>query len=197
MTCQKEWVKEVLPEYLARRLSPEDAQMVREHLEGCGECRSELALVKRLAEESVPEPPISFWNALPGKVTSGVKDRKQKLFSLPVPVWAGGLAAAVLVILLILSPWKGYRVNIEIPNKYYVQMIDRFNQGLEEEILAVSGLKPSDLVRSLEQDMFNSEELYGFSGLSDAYQSDPFEDMDDTTLRVFEELIDNISPVSS
>lgn len=197
MTCQKEWVKEVLPEYLARRLSPEDTQMVREHLEGCDECRRELALVKRLAGEPVPEPPISFWNALPGKVTSSVKDRKQRLFPLPVPVWAGGLAAVALVILLILSPWKGYRVNIEIPNEYYVQMIDRFDQGLEEEILAVSGLKPADLVRSLEQDMFISEELYGFSGLSDVYQSDPFEDMDDTTLRVFEELIDNISPVSS
>jgi hypothetical protein len=196
MTCQNESIREALPEYLASRLPPDHAQKIKEHLEVCDECRLDLTLMKQLTEETVPEPPVEFWSSLPGKVTSSVSDPKQRSYRLPFPSWAGGLAAAALVILLIISPWKESRMDVQIPGEYYAQMSGRFGLGLEEEILTVSGLQAVDLDRSLERYISLSDGSYSVDSPNDMYQPGLFEGMNNKTLEAFEKLIDGMSPMS-
>lgn len=197
MKCQKEWVREAFPEYLADGLSLERTRKIREHLEECDECRRELNLIRQFADDPVQEPPEFFFSTLPGRVTSSSRDQRERLYRLPVRVWAGGLTAAALVILLILSPWKMYRSGVKIPAGYYTQMAGTFELGLEEEILSVSGLKAEDLDRSIEREISMSKELYSLVSLDDMNQFRFYEGMDDDTLRAFERLIDDLSRVSS
>jgi hypothetical protein len=196
MTCKNKKVREILPEYMASRLSPERTQMIREHLGMCDECRQDLIIMESLAEETVPEPPMGFWNSLPGRVTSSIKDLDQKPHRFTIPAWAGGFAVAVLLILLIIIPWKKIGTDIRIPGEYYAQMTDRFGLGLEEEILSISGFDVAALDRSLEEDILLSGDLLVDDSPGGIYQPDIFDGMNDLTLEAFEKLIDEMSPMS-
>jgi hypothetical protein len=155
-----------------------------------------LSLLKYLVDEHIPEPPAGFWTSLPGRVTSSTRKQQQRSYRLPVPVWAGGLAAAALLILLIITPWKGSRMDVRIPSEYFEQITGRFGMGLEDEILSISGLHIVELSRSLERDILFSDRLYGPDSLNDLYQTGLFEGMNDITLETFEKLIDEMSPRS-
>ncbi len=79
---------------------------VKNHLEGCPDCKAELLFISEMVEiDNVPDPGDLFWNTLPQKVRASVKEEKADRFSLkalffrPLPVAA--TVAALLIVIFI------------------------------------------------------------------------------------------------
>lgn len=196
MSCRNRKVRESLPEYLTSSLPLDWAQMIGKHLEACDECRQELYLMQLMVEEDVPEPPAGFWTSLPGRVISPVVEKRRGSHRFPFPAWAGGLTIAALIIVSIVSPWRGARVEVQIPGEYYSMVSGRLDLGLEEAMITVSGLDAADLGRSLEQDMVSSVDLLGADVFLGLWQPDLYAGLNDVSLRALEKLIDDMSPIS-
>jgi hypothetical protein len=109
MTCHDENIKDLLPAYREQGLDPRELDRVRIHLDSCGDCRAELALLGLLAEESVPDPGEEFWAAMPERVRRAVHEQKEKKgnsglsrvmdwFILPRWAWTAAAAGVVLLV---------------------------------------------------------------------------------------------------
>ena len=81
-----------------------------------------------------------------------------------------------------------------IPDGYYTQIPDRFDLGLEEEILTVSGLQVAEMDRSLEEQINLPVDIDYNDTFVSVFQTELFEEMDEKTIRVFETLIENLTP---
>jgi anti-sigma factor RsiW len=99
----------MLPAFIKRELGSPEQTRIEAHLESCEDCRTELLLLKLMAEDAVPDPGGEFWTALPERVARAVQeqrpDRKPFLLSrwadrFLLPRWAW-TAAAVGVVLLV------------------------------------------------------------------------------------------------
>ncbi len=110
MTCKNINIKELLPAYREQGLDQHDRDRVREHLEACEDCRTELSLLRMMAEEAVPDPGDAFWAEMPDRVFRAVQREKakQRRFNLSwfaerfiLPRWA--MAAAVVALVLTAS----------------------------------------------------------------------------------------------
>jgi hypothetical protein len=66
--CSNKDIQELLPAYLEQGLSGPDQTLVEGHLAMCGDCSAELALLRALAEEPVPDPGDAFWATFPDRV---------------------------------------------------------------------------------------------------------------------------------
>ncbi|HTG01481.1 MAG TPA: zf-HC2 domain-containing protein [Nitrospirota bacterium] len=106
MTCRNTDIREMLAAYRSQRLDPEDAKRIEGHLAECGECRDELALLRMLSDEAVPDPGEAYWASLPGLIYDQVgKERTAKKPAAfdwsrllnPFPRWAWASAAAAVV----------------------------------------------------------------------------------------------------
>lgn len=106
MQCRDKEIRELLPAYQEQVLGPDGRSRVERHLATCADCAAELALVRMLAEEQVPDPGEAFWQALPGRVYREVQEQRHRkrpgwLMDLPgllvLPRWAGAAAAVLLV----------------------------------------------------------------------------------------------------
>lgn len=104
--CTNKNIQELLPAYLEKALDQDERSRVELHLSACEDCRSEIALLRVLAAEPVPDPGEAFWAAMPGRVyrqvrqqqdagTPGLRERLIEGFRLPRPAWA---AAALLLV---------------------------------------------------------------------------------------------------
>ena len=194
MTCNNGNMRELLPDYAIKSLVTEEMERVRDHLLGCAECRDELTIIELFADDRVPEPPPGFWSSLPGRITRAAAKKRRRIFHMPIPVRIAGLAVAALLIAVIIGPWKGQITETEIPGEYYTLIPDRFNLGLEEEILFVSGLQVTEVDLSLEQQISLSDDLDYLDIFESAFQSDLYEGMDEGTIRIFERLIEDLAP---
>lgn len=194
MTCNNGNMRELLPDYAIKSLASEEMKRVRDHLMGCAECRDELTIIELFADDRVPEPPPGFWSSLPGRITRAAAKKRRRIFHMPIPVRIAGLAVAALLIAVIIGPWKGQITETEIPGEYYTLIPDRFNLGLEEEILFVSGLQVTEVELSLEQQISLSDDLDYLDIFESASQSDLYEGMDEGTIRIFEKLIEDLAP---
>jgi hypothetical protein len=194
MTCNNGNMRELLPDYAIKSLVSEEMERVRDHLMGCAECRDELTIIELFADDRVPEPPPGFWSSLPGRITRAAAKKRRRIFHMPIPVRIAGLAVAALLIAVIIGPWKGQITETEIPGEYYTLIPDRFNLGLEEEILFVSGLQVTEVDLSLEQQISLSDDLDYLDIFESAFQSDLYEGMDEGTIRIFERLIEDLAP---
>jgi hypothetical protein len=194
MTCNNGNMRELLPDYAIKSLVLEEMERVRDHLMGCAECRDELTIIELFADDRVPEPPPGFWSSLPGRITRAVAKKRRRIFHMPIPVRIAGLAVTALLIAVVIGPWKGQITETEIPGEYYTLIPDRFNLGLEEEILFVSGLQVTEVDLSLEQQISLSDDLDYLDIFESAFQSDLYEGMDEGTIRIFERLIEDLAP---
>ncbi|MDH5758645.1 MAG: zf-HC2 domain-containing protein [Gemmatimonadota bacterium] len=87
------FVREALPAYVGRSLSPGDEREVSAHLAGCGECRSEMEVVT-LLHASRPGAPAGLIDRIQEAVAS---DGAPSSGRRGVPGW--GLAAAAVAVL--------------------------------------------------------------------------------------------------
>jgi hypothetical protein len=184
---------ELLPEYVHGLLDPEEMKRIADHLEGCLECASQLRVISQLEDEILPEPPAWFWTSLPGKVTAQVEARRRGKARILIPVWAGGLAAAAIAVIMLLQPGSAPQLQTDVPDYSVAETTDSFPFGLEEEILSVSGMYIDDLDQTLGLD------LKGVSGdimvtMDLVLEGDGYETMDEDTIKVFEDLVEEMTP---
>jgi len=106
MTCRNKEIQALLPAHLERSLDQESQAGVDRHVAVCEDCRTELALLRMMSEEPVPDPGAAFWAAMPGKIFRAMADREQQRTSLwasfrrmwhILPRWAFAGASLLLV----------------------------------------------------------------------------------------------------
>ena len=111
MKCNELDIKDLLPAYLGKMLSPIDNDRIEKHLSACEDCTHELKLLNLLAAEPVPDPGEAFWAAMPGRMFREVQAQKHRKASqwLPfgrgmfiIPRWAWSAAAVILVAAVVL-----------------------------------------------------------------------------------------------
>ena len=107
MTCKNKEIQALLPAHLEQSLDQESQAGVERHVAVCEDCRTELALLRMMSEEPVPDPGEAFWAAMPGRIFRAVEAQKQQKASqwLPfglgrfiIPRWAWAAAAAVFLV---------------------------------------------------------------------------------------------------
>lgn len=109
MTCHDENIKDLLPAYGEQALDQPAMDRVRVHLESCGDCREDLALLGLLAADPVPDPGEAFWKAMPVRVHRAVRreterkgrsglSRIRDRFILPRWAWTAAAAGVVLLV---------------------------------------------------------------------------------------------------
>jgi len=109
--CQNEEIRTALPALLEGSLEGSMRMQVEAHLASCADCAAELALLRELAAQPVPDPGEAFWAAMPGKVArelqqAGTAGRPGKLAE-----WLAGLAlprwgwATAVVLIAALAAW--------------------------------------------------------------------------------------------
>lgn len=100
----------MLPAHLERKLDDAARSNVEQHLASCGDCRTELELLRLLAADAAPDPGDVFWSAMPGRVYREVQAQQQRERSrwLPWtldrfirPRWVVSAAVVLLVAALI------------------------------------------------------------------------------------------------
>jgi anti-sigma factor RsiW len=107
--CNDKIIKELLPAYGEQALDRTEVLMIESHLASCDDCRSELSLLRMMAEETVPDPGEAFWAAMPDRVYQTVQKHqtKRKTFDLawlldrtafPRWTWAAATLGIVLIV---------------------------------------------------------------------------------------------------
>lgn len=191
-TCQSD-IKELLPEFVHGLLDPEESEKVTDHLHTCRECVLEVQVLRQLADEVLPEPGPWFFDGLPEKVTAEIEVRRKKKMRMLFPVWAGGVAAAVLAVIIFLMPGTTPDLKTDIPEYASLEVEEVFSLGLEEELLSVTGIFSDDLDQVIGQDLVTVSEDGVFT-MSSILEGDVYETMDEETIKVFETLLEEITP---
>jgi anti-sigma factor RsiW len=107
--CNDKTIKELLPAYREQALDPAEQLKVVSHLESCSDCRTELSLLRMMAEETVPDPGGAFWAAMPDRVYQAVQKHQPKKktvglawlvdrMTLPRWTWTAATVGTVLII---------------------------------------------------------------------------------------------------
>ena len=195
MSCEDLRIKERLPEFFSGDLPPEEEKEIRHHLAHCAECREELDLVGLFAGDRDVEPPPGFRVSLPKEGLAVGNGGRRRFWRPLAPVLAGGLAAAVLV-LLFPGPWKSAPPVVEdgLLARYLFQRAERYAMGLEEEILSVSGFESLEVDRALGEEMAMAGEAETFVNLADGFSAELLDGMDEETMVIFEGFLDEMAP---
>lgn len=94
-------VGDLIPEFLAGRVSEEDDREVRRHLASCAECRNRANAVSLLQQTPVPRPDPDRWNHF---VTEVVEETEHGGGLVPAPrvLWVvvGALVTVAVAVLL-------------------------------------------------------------------------------------------------
>jgi hypothetical protein len=85
-------IKEQLPGYIRDNVIPDE---VASHLKECHECSLEAALLRDLNDMPVPEPGGMFFETLPQKVRTSLREQKRGIFFRLAPVFASLALVAV------------------------------------------------------------------------------------------------------
>lgn len=191
-SCQEN-CRDMLLDYARGRLVHEESQLVENHLERCPDCLIELKIIRQFESRDLPEPPPWFFNSLPEKVTAQVEERRKKRMRWMVPAWAGGMAAAVAAVLMLLQPGPPTRVEDLGSDYSLVRAEDPFSLGIEEELLHVSGVFINDLIQTLGPDLreVKDDSLITMDLIP---EGDGYESMSEETMRIFEDLLEKMAP---
>jgi hypothetical protein len=184
---------ELLPEYVKGLLEPEEMKKVTDHLEGCSVCASQVRVISLFEDKVLPEPGPWFWTTLPGKVTVQIEARRRGKTRVLITAWAGGLAAVVVAGLMLLQPGPPLQPQTDVFEYSVVETADPFPLGVEEEILSVSGMFMDDLeqVFGLDLNVLSDETV---ATMDLILEGDGYETMDDETIRIFEDLLEEMTP---
>jgi anti-sigma factor RsiW len=107
--CDDKTIKELLPEYQAQQLQNAEKDRIEKHLESCEDCRTEVALLHMMEEETIPDPGEAYWAAMPDRVYRAVEAHKARnrgfdlswlLDWFMMPRWVVAAATAVMVLAL-------------------------------------------------------------------------------------------------
>lgn len=185
---------QLLPEYIKGDLPGPEALLVQRHLELCGTCNLEARVLLGLAKEVVPEPPPWFRRELAGRVTAeaGSKGFGRENRWL-IPAFGSGMIAAAVVLLLLLRGGSYDRQVAAVTGFEGTPDILTPSLGIEEEILSLSGGSGPYLERGLVPEL-GAETADLLSTVDLLPSIDLYENMDDETMRSFEELIDRMTP---
>jgi hypothetical protein len=147
MTCSNRDIRELLPAYGDRTLDQAARTNVEQHLASCGDCRTELAILRLLAVEAVPDPGEAFWAAMPGKVYREVQEQRERerswglpwvLYRFLRPRWVVSAAAVLLVAAM---AWF-----FTTPAPLYMASADRTAPGASyEDMLDVESIELAEL----------------------------------------------------
>ena len=107
--CNDKTIKELLPAYGEQALDQTENLIIENHLASCDDCRSELSLLRMMAEETAPDPGEAFWATMPDRVYQSVQmlQTNKKTFdfawlfdriALPRWTWAAATVATVLIV---------------------------------------------------------------------------------------------------
>ena len=88
--CPNATMRDLLPELLHGRLPAREAAEVRLHVEGCADCRAELALLTRV-RSAMPAPAVDT-----GRIASSIPPYRASRSRIPRILWQA--AAAVLLV---------------------------------------------------------------------------------------------------
>jgi len=184
--------RQLLPEYVRGLLEQEEMDLIARHLEECRECALEECVLRQFENENLPEPPQWFWTTLAGKVTA--EARQKRRIRVLVPVWAGGLAACALALLLFLQVGTAPQLKEGTPDYSLLDTGGTFALGLDEEIfLSVSADLLEDLEQALVKDLEPVSQQYA-AGMDLLTEGDGYESMDEATMKVFEDLVEEMTP---
>ena len=129
--CNDKTIKELLPAYREQALDRTENLLIENHLAVCDECRTELSLLRLMAEETVPDPGEAFWAAMPDRIYQAVQKHqpKKKIFdlsrlldrmALPRWTWAAAAVGTVLIISwLIITPLQKKSEMLQSPGNEY------------------------------------------------------------------------------
>ena len=193
MSACSERPGELLPEYVGGLLDPDEMKMVEIHLKNCSECAAEVRVLSHLEEEVLTQPPPWFWSSLPAKVTAQITSRRKARAWIMAPAWIGGLAGIAAVAFMLLQPGPVPQLVTGVPVYQVVETSGSIPLGLEEEILAVSGAVMDELDHNLVLDLKALPDEYTV-GLDLIAQGYGYENMDEATMRIFEGLLEEMTP---
>jgi len=129
--CNDKTIKELLPAYREEALDQTEKLLIENHLASCDECRTELSLLRLMAEETVPDPGEAFWAAMPDRIYQAVQKRQPKnkisdlswlldRMALPRWTWAAAAVGTVLIISwLIITPLQNKSEKLSSPGNEY------------------------------------------------------------------------------
>jgi predicted anti-sigma-YlaC factor YlaD len=99
--CDK--VGDLIPEFLAGRVSEADDREVRRHLESCAECRNRANAVSLLQQTPIPRPDPDRWDHF---VTEVVEETEHHPRWAPVPGFLWYLLGALIVIAIAIQLFR-------------------------------------------------------------------------------------------
>lgn len=94
-------IGDLIPEFLAGRVSEDEDRRVREHLAGCADCRQRANAVSLLQQTPLPQPDPDRWKGFVEGVVDaadrrGLGGRRRRL-----AWWAAGIVVGAIVLLLL------------------------------------------------------------------------------------------------
>ena len=133
-------VADLLPEFLAGRLSDADDRLVRQHLERCGECRNRANAVSLLQQTPVPTPDPHRWDVFVNGVMEATE--RKSAGSTGTRRW---YVAAGLIALVLLAVWWVRPVAVVEPDDFGIDALASEVAELPEDEAALwtVGASPS------------------------------------------------------
>ncbi|UCC71054.1 MAG: zf-HC2 domain-containing protein [Gemmatimonadota bacterium] len=95
-------IADLLPEFLAGRVSAEDDRHVREHLAACRECRNKANAVSLLQQTPIPNPDPDRWDYFVRGVVE--ETERKRWLGPPRRIWA--VAAVLAAIAVVVFLWN-------------------------------------------------------------------------------------------
>jgi predicted anti-sigma-YlaC factor YlaD len=93
-------VADLLPEFLAGRVSAADEEMVRRHLDGCAGCRERANAVSLLQQTPVPVPDPDRWAGFVAGVMGAAAERRRSRVTRRAWLAVATLAVIALAVVL-------------------------------------------------------------------------------------------------
>lgn len=202
MTCRSKDIKELLPAYQDKTLSPADTDRIEKHLSACEDCAREARLLGMLAAEPVPDPGEAFWAAMPGKIFREVQAQNRRK-ALPgsrfgrgwliIPRWAWAAAAVFLVaavMLLLDRPVPVYIASNALPengsSNGYLLPVETIDMAELTDI----EIDSVDLWATEELALLRDEIIYLFRTSTDISLDDRLAELDAQELEQLSDLLD-------
>lgn len=199
--CTNKNIQELLPAYLEKALDQDERARVEQHLSACGECRSEIALIRALAEEPVPDPGEAFWAAMPGRIERAVRAGEERGRSwwrssvpLSLPRWAWATAVVLLMAALslpLVRPVPVRSARIAAPDRAAYQTAPTAADVLELADLSEDEVDAIDLWASEELALLQNDVIDTFRSGAEASLNDRLRELNAEELEELSRMLDD------
>ena len=134
---------DLIPEFLAGRVSEDDDQLVRRHLAECTECRKRANAVSLLQQTPVPVPDPDRWDYF----VKGVVEETERRGRLALPRRVWGIAAVLVAVAAAIFLWM-ILAGVDRPNAAGIDAVAREVAELPDGEVAewTTGLSPTEFM---------------------------------------------------